>query len=129
MDKWAGLVDHWKNQTVNYLGIDYKFAKIDEIPANATYDKHTYTIYLAPVAADIYYQVKLEDKNGHVTATLVQPTSLSKGEGHQGQPLTDVERGKWQQLLRQYATYTTEADQNGKTITYRLVTSDDPITA
>lgn len=59
LDKWAGLVDHWKNQTVNYLGIDYKFAKIDEIPANATYDKHTYTIYLAPVAADIYYQVKL----------------------------------------------------------------------
>ena len=103
-------------------------SRTDEIPADTTYTNQTYTIYLAPVTADIYYQVKLEDKYGKITETLVVPTSLSNGEGHEGQALTDVEKDKWRQLLQQYATYTTKADQNGQTVTYRLVASDDPNT-
>lgn len=136
LTKWNQLVDHW--QKYPYRGINYHFvahndpgnlSKTDEIPTETTYTNQTYTIYLAPVAANIYYQVKLEDKDGNVTETLVGKTSLSNGEGHEGQALTNFEKDKWQQLLQQYAIYTMpadKADKNGKTSTYRLVASDNP---
>lgn len=133
LTKWNQLVDHW--QKYPYRGINYHFvahndpgnlSKTDEIPTETTYTNQTYTIYLAPVAANIYYQVKLEDKDGNVTETLVGKTSLSNGEGHEGQALTNFEKDKWQQLLQQYVIYTMPADKNGKTITYRLVASDNP---
>lgn len=54
-DKWADLIGQWKNKSFSYQGRDYKFVsandsrkifKTNEIPANATYDNQTYTIYL-----------------------------------------------------------------------------------
>ncbi|WP_295746857.1 YSIRK-type signal peptide-containing protein [uncultured Limosilactobacillus sp.] len=105
LNTWYQLVTQWKNKAFSYQGRDYQFvaandprhlSKTDEIPANATYDQHTYTIYLAPVTADIYYRVILENDKGW---KVDEVASGKLGQGDLNAPLSPATLENWHQLV------------------------------